>query len=134
MYQKRYTSHILHKNPKHTTKGTREKTQSIDKGISVSSHNERKKRRKQLKKLQRHTTTDTHHYTASYRDMSGCSQGVTLSTFLQSGSHRQTFDCLVISWKSGKFKPSEEPERERKTRATKREICICDFTASDRVN
>ena len=131
MYQKRYTSHILHKNPKHTTKGTRENTQSIDKCISVSSHNER---RKQWQKMRASTNTDTHHHRASDRDMSGCSLGVILSTFLQSGSHRQTFDCLVISWKSGRFEPQEEPERERKTRATKREICICDFTASDRMN
>lgn len=76
--------------------------------------------------------TDTHHFTASYRDMSGCSQGVTLSTFWQSGEHRQTFDRLVISWKYGRIEPSEEPERERKTRATKREIYIYDLPASDR--
>lgn len=87
-----------------------------------------------MAKMKGSPNTDTHHYTASYRDMSACSLGVTLSTFLQSGEHRQTFDRLVISWKSGRFKPSEEPERERKTRATKREIYICDFTASDRVN
>ena len=119
---------------KDNTKGMREKTQSIDKCISVYHHNERKKRRKQLKKIQRHTTTDTHHYTASCRDMSGCSQGVILSAFCQSGEHSQTFDRLVISWKYGRIEPSEEPERERKTRATKREICICDLPASDRVN
>lgn len=129
MYQKRYTSHILHKNPKHTTKGMREKAQSIDECISVSYHNER---RKQWQKMKGSTNTGVHHHKASCRDMPACSLGVILSTFLQSGSHRQTFDCLVISWKYGRFKPQEVPERERKTRTSRRGISICDLPASDR--
>ena len=49
--------------------------------VSVYHHNERRKRGKQWQKMKESPNTDTHHYTASYRDMSGCSQGVTLSTF-----------------------------------------------------